>query len=155
RMCRADLRSVRLPGAGPMDAVLAADGHACVGVYGAPGLENLRDGEVRVWDTTSGDRRLTIVPYRGDPLHGGLVMPALSQDGRSFSLPGYAALKVWDAATGRERLALDPPPGKWRVWACAIDRTGSRVAALLIEFGPKSQVTQAVCKVWAVDGGKE
>jgi WD40 repeat protein/serine/threonine protein kinase len=153
RMCRSELRSVRLPGAGPAGAVLSADGQICVGVYAGPGPENLRQGEIRVWDPTTGDRRVTLVPYPGDMLHGGC--PVLSQDGRSLCVPTYAPLKVWDTATGRERLVLNPPPGRFLVTACALDRDGSRVAALLTEYQTQIWGTRTVGKVWALDGGKE
>jgi serine/threonine protein kinase/WD40 repeat protein len=150
RMCRAELRSVQLGGAKPMTAALSWDALRCVSVYAAPGTEKLREGDIRVWDTTSGNRLFTIIPYAGIPLYGGCV-PVLSPDGRLLTLLGDQTLKVWDTASGREKLMLGPFSAT--VAACTFDHRCKRVAAGLGKGDPQSQRVEV--KLLDADGGNE
>ena len=142
RMCHADLRAVLLAGAHPTNALLSSDSRQCVGVIAAPGQEGLREGEIRIWDTTSGARRLTIVPFPGNPLNG-FSAPVLGQDGRSLAM-STDSVRVWDTATGKVRFSRHTGPV-----TLALDRNGKRIAVAPWSDG------KSTGKVWAIDGAKE
>jgi WD40 repeat protein/serine/threonine protein kinase len=119
---------------------------ASVGSVAAPSLDRTRkvwlDGQVKVWDTTTGEETLT---FKGPPMQS----LAFSPDGQRLAT-GAAdeTVKVWEAATGRELFSLPGQTGI--VGAVAFSPDGHRLASatkpdpLLPDPGKK----KGVVKVW-------
>src|SRR5262249_36757821 len=90
------------------------------------------DGTARVWDARTGTPRLELDGFEGWPVTGGELARAgasLSPDGTwlvpgaEFGNPGEAT--VWDARTGRPKLALKGFKG--RVTCAAVSPDGTRI----------------------------
>jgi WD40 repeat protein len=100
--------------------------------------------EIDLWDVAAGTARATLSEHRGE-----VVFLAYSADGKTLiasstryegrSRKALGDVKLWDVATGKERVALKGPFGRVRAAALSPDGT---TLALLAQNGldPKAQL---------------
>jgi len=82
---------------------------------------------VRVWDTSTGKELVRAEGQRSGTVYQGIAAVAFSPDGRWVaSTRGHRKVKVWDATTGQEALALDGDTTK--VTSVAFSPDGRRLA---------------------------
>jgi WD40 repeat protein len=115
-------------------------------------------GDVRVWDTLTGRERPLTTPPSTFRSRSGVEAPnhpvrvvvplALSPDGKKLATSSWShAVKVWDAQTGAELLALGPPQSNTeQVFALAFSPDGERLAAAGVS-------TESPARVWDVRTG--
>ena len=134
RICHSDLLTVR---AHPERTPLSAD--VVNGVAYSPDGKQFasvsRDGTVRIWSATTGELLLSM--EGGAP---NLWTVAFSPDGKRIA----SGSKVWDAATGKEEIALDASA---RIFAFSPD--GRRFA------GESGQGAERSVRAWDTSTGQE
>jgi WD40 repeat protein len=135
----------------PVRTFARHDGRPGVGLAFGPDsrLLALANGEVSVWDVTTGKQVPS--PFPG---HGAAVCAlAFSPDGRrlvSGGLDGQA--RVWRLDTGQTEHALDGHSG--RVVGVALSPTGTLLASGDGEPGPDEDLQEAATRLWDLPSGR-
>jgi serine/threonine-protein kinase len=103
-------------------------------------------GRIRLWDATTGKEINLKLPA----FNNGIQTVAISRDGQTIAASGIdATVKLWDTATGKERLSYQEAPGPKDV----------RVFGFMLQFSPDNQTLAAwhnqSLHLWDTATGKE
>jgi WD40 repeat protein len=169
RLAQAVQKALTLNGqAGPVASVaFSPDGKRLVST-GSTGSPVLREGKGKVWDAQTGQEllalqgafRSVVFSPDGKRLASAATVPGISEPGKPKAVEpkGQAVeLKVWDAQTGQELLAL-----RLKEWlgigggfSVAFSPDGKRLASGGTAFGRDLRSPTAELKVWDAQTGRE
>ncbi len=119
-----------------------------------------RASEIKVWDGATGRETLTIpsgprvaardLTFSPDGARIAVLATFLAEPTNPKAERVPDALKIWDAATGKELASIASPSSKHFLWGAAFSPDGKRVASGVMSSGDKGRLT-----VWDTDDGEE